>query len=143
MFEVYESFSRLNQAAFGELSWDGKVRIVTRWKCDLHKDYHWGEVAIFEQEPFSRKEQPIYGWYCLVSKSVKNPKRQAVKSVNLLAEIDGDERMDAIEFQRVCLDDLDRTRLIAEALSLSRSNGIKPPYFKSISDAEIRVTSPT
>ena len=58
--------------------------------------------------------------------------------MNLLAEIDFDKCMDAIEFQRVCLDELDRTRLIAEPLSLSRSKGIKPPYFKSMSDAEIR-----
>ena len=33
MFDVYESFSCLDQAAFGELSWDGKVRIVSLWKA--------------------------------------------------------------------------------------------------------------
>ena len=58
--------------------------------------------------------------------------------MNLLAEIDDFKRMDAIKSQGVCLDELDRTRLIAEALSLSRSKGIKPPYFNSMSDAEIR-----
>ena len=63
MFEVYESFSRLNQAAFGDLSWDGKVRIVRCWKCDLSKDYYWGEVVISEPDPFSRKYQPVYGCY--------------------------------------------------------------------------------
>ena len=46
--------------------------------------------------------------------------------------------MDAIEYQEICLDDFDRTRLIAEALSLSRSKGIKTSYFKSMSDVEIR-----
>ena len=85
MFEVYDSFSRLEQAAFGKLSWDGKVRIVSRWKCDLSKDYYWGEVAISEPEPFSKKYQPIYGWYCRAFKSIKNTKTQAVKPVNLLA----------------------------------------------------------
>ena len=55
MFEVYESFSCLDKAAFGDLSWDGKVRIVSRWKCDLLKDYYWGEVAISEPESFSKK----------------------------------------------------------------------------------------
>ena len=138
MFEVYDSFSRLYQAAFGELFWDGKVRIVRRRKCDLPKDYYWGEVVISEPDPFSKKYQPIYGWYCRAFKSVKNPKRQAVNFVNLLAEIDVYKRMDAIESHRVCLDDFDRAILITEALSLSRSKGIKPPYFKSISDGEIR-----
>ena len=138
LFEVYDSFSRLDRAAFGDLSWDGKVRIVSRWKCDLPRNYYFGKVAIPEQDPFSRKYQPLYGWYRRVSKSVKSPRIQAVKSVDLLAEIDSSNCMDAIESKQVCLDELDRTRLIAEALSLSRSRGVKPPYFKSMSDAEIR-----
>ncbi len=46
--------------------------------------------------------------------------------------------MDAIEYQRFCLDDFDRNILITEALSLSRSKGIKPPDFKSMFNAEIR-----
>ena len=138
MFEVYDSFSRLDQAAFGDLSWDGKVRIVSGWKCDLPKDYYWGEMAISEPDPFSKNYQPIYGWYCRAFKSVKNTKMQALKSVNLLAKIDGYKCMDAIESQRVCLDEFDRTRLIAKALSLSRSKEIKPAYFKSMSDVEIR-----
>ena len=58
--------------------------------------------------------------------------------MDLLAETDGYNCMDAIESQQVCWDELDRTRLIAEDLSLSRSRGVKPPYFKSMSDAEIR-----
>ncbi len=33
--------------------------------------------------------------------------RQAVESVNLLAEIDGFKCMDAIEYQRFCLDKFD------------------------------------
>ncbi len=75
MFEVYDSFSRLDRAAFGDLSWDGKVRIVSCWKCDLPKDYYWGEVVISEPDPFSKKYQSIYGWCSRALKSVKNPKR--------------------------------------------------------------------
>ena len=138
LFEVYDSFSRLDRAAFGDLSWDGKVRVVSRWKCDLPRDYYFGKVAIPEHDPFSRKYQPVYGWYRRTLQSIKATKMLAVKSVNLLAEIDVYKRMDAIESQAVCLDELDRTRLIAEALSLSRSRGVKPPYFRSMSDGEIR-----
>ena len=87
------------------------MRIVSRWKCDLPKDYYWGEVAIPEHDPFSRKYQPVYGWYCKVSKSVKNTKMQAVKLVNLLFEISGYKCMDAMEFQWFCLDNFYGTRL--------------------------------
>ena len=39
-----------------------------------------------------------------------------------------------LDFSRFVLDNSNRNRLIVEALILSRSNGIKPSYFKSMSD---------
>ena len=39
-----------------------------------------------------------------------------------------------LDFSRFVLDNSNRNRLIIEALILSRSNGIKPSYFKSMSD---------
>ena len=63
---------------------------------------------------------------------------QAVKLVNLLFEISGYKCMDAIEFQGFCSDNFCGTRLITEALILSRTKRIKPSYFKLISGSEIR-----
>ncbi len=49
--------------------------------------------------------------------------RQAVESVNLLAEIDGFKCMDAIEYQLFCLDDFDIFLGFLGMLSIVKSGG--------------------
>lgn len=105
LFNVFNSFSRLDKAS------SSVAKIVMRGRCMLPKDYYFERLESYKSEfdPFSHCYQPLWGYWCKVSRSV---------SPSIVP--------------------VDRSTLIRQALALARSRGISAPYFKDLPESEVR-----
>lgn len=99
LFKVFNSFNRLDYSKV-------PAKIVTRDKCFIPNDFYFNNLNIYlpQFDPFSKKYQPLWGYYSL-KKSVA------------VSDHTQNQNLDS---------------LIKQALALSRAKNIKPPFFKSM-----------
>ena len=91
----------------------GKTDIITMFQCKLPKDYYFNLPTYLPQfDPFSKRYEPLYCWYYKKIKQI-NTNQQSFQVVN-------------------------KTDLIATALGMCRSLNIKPPYFLSMNELQIK-----
>lgn len=90
------------------------TQIISMHQCKLPKDYYFNKLSLYDPalDPLSKRYQSLYGWY--------RPFAAVLIDKQPLPE------------------SFSRAELIRRGLALARAKGISAPYFKDLSDREIK-----
>ena len=115
IFNIFDSFKRLDKRHGGD-------KIETYWQCKLPKNYYFEKLSLYlpQLDPLSKEYESLWGYY---SKQLTKAQRVLKNLDKVLADTD-----------KV----VTKTELIAQALSVARRKKIKAPYFKSMSEEQIK-----